>query len=626
VTGAVGHLDPDRWARANRALVAKALSEFSHERLLEPRPGEDGRWEVTSDDREVTYRFHADRMALDHWRIDADGLTRERRGEELPLDALALALELRGTLSLEGEQLGLYLEELSSTLSATAFKLAQPPMSAGELADADYQTIEARMTEGHPCFVANSGRLGFDATDYLRYAPEAGAPVRLMWVAGHRDGTTFSSSRELGYDELLASELGPKTLARFEREMAELGLDLADYLLIPVHPWQWQSRLAVTFAADVARRRLVCLGYGDDEYRAQQSIRTFFNVSDPARYYVKTSLSVVNMGFLRGLSAAYMEGTPAINDWVSDLVDGDEVLAESRFSLLRERASVGYRSEHYEDASTRRSPYPKMLAALWRESPIPVLEPGERIATMASLLHVDADGRSFAAELIERSGLEPREWLRRYLDAYLKPLVHCFYAYDLVFMPHGENIILVLEDWVPTRVLLKDIAEEAVLMDPDVKLPPDVERIRAEVPDELKALSILTDVVDCFFRFLNAILVADGTIREDDLWQAVGACIAGYQEANPQYAERFERHDLFADRFALSCLNRLQLRDSRQMVDLQDPAGSLQLVGELANPIADYAVCPTRPGGERPGSRRVNQSDRKPSTATANIARLSPSS
>ena len=51
------------------------------------------------------------------------------------------------------------------------------------------------------------------------------------------------------------------------------------------------------------------------------------------------------------------------------------------------------------------------------------------------------------------------------------------------------------------------------------------------------------------------------------------------------YADRFERHDLFADEFALSCLNRLQLRDSRQMVDLADPAGSLQLVGTLDNPL-----------------------------------------
>ena len=205
---------------------------------------------------------------------------------------------------------------------------------------------------------------------------------------------------------------------------------------------------------------------------------------------------------------------------------------------------------------------------------------------MASLLHVDGDGRSFAAALIERSGLAPEEWLRRYLDAYLRPLLHCFYAYDLVFMPHGENIILVLDDDVPVRVFLKDIAEEVVLMDPERELPEVVERIRAEVPEDMKVLSILTDVVDCFLRFLNAILVSGGTLDEDGIWPAVAACARDYQREHPELAERFEQHDLFADEFALSCLNRLQLRNHRQMVDLQDPAGSLQLAGTLANPLA----------------------------------------
>ena len=58
-----------------------------------------------------------------------------------------------------------------------------------------------------------------------------------------------------------------------------------------------------------------------------------------------------------------------------------------------------------------------------------------------------------------------------------------------------------------------------------------------------------------------------------------------YQRSVPELADRFERHDLFAETFSLSCLNRLQLRDSRQMVDLQDPAGSLQLIGTLQNPL-----------------------------------------
>ena len=43
------------------------------------------------------------------------------------------------------------------------------------------------------------------------------------------------------------------------------------------------------------------------------------------------------------------------------------------------------------------------------------------------------------------------------------------------------------------------------------------------------------------------------------------------------------------DEFALSCLNRLQLRNNQQMVDLPDPAGALQLIGRLDNPLARFA-------------------------------------
>ena len=49
-----------------------------------------------------------------------------------------------------------------------------------------------------------------------------------------------------------------------------------------MHPWQWRNKVAITFAPDLARRDLVFLGEGPDDYRAQQSIRTFFNLSDPS--------------------------------------------------------------------------------------------------------------------------------------------------------------------------------------------------------------------------------------------------------------------------------------------------------------------------------------------------------
>jgi siderophore synthetase component len=584
----VAHLSPERWALANRLLVRKALAEFAHERLITPRSLPDGRYEVRSDDGDTSYRFTAVPRSLDHWQVAAESITRHRDGAELPLSALEFCIELKESLGLSDQVLPVYLEEISSTLSGTCFKLAKPRVPVRELAGAGFQAIETGMTEGHPCFVANNGRLGFGVREYLAYAPETASPVRLVWLAAHRSRAAFTAGAGIEYESFVRAELGDETVGRFARTLTGQGLDPEDYLLIPVHPWQWFNKLSVTFAAEVAERRLVCLGEGDDEYLAQQSIRTFFNTTNPEKHYVKTALSVLNMGFMRGLSAAYMEATPAINDWLAQLVENDPVLKSTGLTVIRERAAVGYRHLEYEAATDRYSPYRKMLAALWRESPVGSLQEGESLATMASLVHVDHEGASFAGALIERSGLTPVEWLRRYLRAYLTPLLHSFYAYDLAYMPHGENVILVLKDGAVRRAVYKDIAEEIVVMDPHAVLPPAVERIRVEVPDDQKLLSVFTDVFDCFFRFLAAQLAEEGVLGEEDFWRTVAESVRAYQEATPELDDRFRQYDLFAPEFALSCLNRLQLRDNRQMVDLADPSGALQLVGTLKNPIAGF--------------------------------------
>ena len=586
----VSHLRPGTWASANRRLVAKALSEFSHERLLTPRELPDGGgYAVRSDDGSVEYRFRARRLHLDHWLIDPRTLTRHHNGHRLPLDAVDFVLELRGSLGLADEITPVYLEEITATLAGAAYKLTKPELSASELARAGFQAIESGMTEGHPCFVANNGRIGFGGDEYHRYAPEAAHPLRLVWLAAHRDHSTFSSCSDLDYETLIREELSPAERERFAAALTGQGLDPADYHLLPVHPWQWFHKLSVTFAGELAERRLVLLGEGDDLYLAQQSIRTFFNTSAPHRHYVKTALSVLNMGFMRGLSAAYMEATPAINDWLAELVAGDEILRGSGLTILRERAAIGYRHRQLEAGTDRWSPYRKMLAALWRESPVPSLAAGERLATMASLLHTDRAGRSFAAALIEQSGLPATRWLRRYLDAYLTPLLHSFYAHDLAFMPHGENTILVLDETgTVSRAIFKDIAEEIAVLDPDADLPAAVRRIRADVPDHLKVLSILTDVFDCFFRHLAAILDDSGALPQDDFWRTVAECVTDYRDRVPHLAAKLDRYDLFAPSFALSCLNRLQLRDNQQMLDLADPAGALQLAGTLANPLAPF--------------------------------------
>ena len=583
MTDLTAHLHPDSWAVANRALVRKALAEFIHERLFEPVATGKG-YQVSS--AESQYYFEAGRYPLNHWEVDPASITRTRDGEEVPVDGLDFITEFHQQLGIGAEMLPVYLEEISSTLASTAYKLAKADLTASDLVTADFQTIESAMTEGHPCFVANNGRLGFGVADYRAFAPEAGQPVWLAWLAVHKDRTTISHSETITYDALLREELGTGVLQRFAERIRAAGANPADYHFMPVHPWQWENKTAITFAADIAQRHIIYVGTSDDDYQAQQSIRTFFNRSHPERHYVKTALSVLNMGFMRGLSPTYMEKTPAINDWVYGLVENDVVLKRYDFSVLREIAAAGYHNTYYEAATPKTSPYRKMLSALWRESPVESLAPDERLATMASLLHVDRHGSSLAAALIRSSGLPASAWLRTYLDAYLVPLLHCFYAYELVFMPHGENLILVLRDDVPVRVIMKDIAEEIAVLNPATELPADAERIRATVPDDEKLLSVFTDVFDCIFRFLSPLLDAEGLLSPEEFWSVVESAVRDYQAATPELAEAFAKYDIFAPEFALSCLNRLQLRNNQNMVDLTDVGNSLQFVGTLENPIA----------------------------------------
>ncbi|AQQ66369.1 hypothetical protein Mag101_00920 [Microbulbifer agarilyticus] len=581
------------WDKVNRLLVRKCLAELLHERVLKAEVVAEGAdnvaiFHLSSADGTVDYVFAGETLPLDHYLIDLNSIRRRVDGLDAPLDALAFTSEFYPQMGIPEEKLSVYLEEISATLYSSLNKHKPGYLSAEQLCSADFQVLEAAMTEGHPAFIANNGRIGFDAEDFRKFAPETGASMRLVWIAARRSRAIFSVSATSSYESLLASEFDPSALQDFRQQLRALDLCIDDYWLLPVHPWQWTNKLVQMFAADIARQDIVYLGESSDCYQPQQSIRTFFNRSQPARHYVKTALSVLNMGFMRGLSAAYMQVTPAINDWLYQLVESDDALRQSGFRVLRELAAVGYNSPEYARLPDNKNPYRKLLAGLWRESPVSRIEEGQQLSTMAALLHIDPEGDSLVRCWIEASGLSTQAWLERYLNAYLTPLLHCLYAYRLVFMPHGENVILVLEDHVPVSIFMKDIGEEICLLNSERELPEQVARISVQVPEGHIPLSIFTDVFDCFFRYLSGILYEHCAFSPDDFWRCVARCIQRYQAQHPEYSALYAQYDLFAPRFAHSCLNRLQLRDNQQMIDLTDPSKLLQFAGELENPIYPF--------------------------------------
>ncbi|WP_298739710.1 IucA/IucC family siderophore biosynthesis protein [uncultured Chitinophaga sp.] len=591
---AAAHLQPEVWQQVNRLHLRKILCEFAHELIIHPQLQYSengwGYYKLPADIPGIEYRFRARILSLDHWYIDTASIEKYVNNVSVTPESIPFIIELRETIGISETVMPVYLEEINSTLCGSAYMHTYNKRTARELAVAGYQVIEQAMMAGHPCFVANNGRIGFDATDYRQYAPEAADPFALIWVAAHRSRTGYAGVTALSYEQLIQEELGDDTLAAFNGILENMGLLPADYYFIPIHPWQWCNKLAQLFAEDISERKLVFLGYGQDQYLPQQSIRTFYNVTSPGRRYTKTSLSILNMGFMRGLHASFVLTAPAISEWVNAIIENDIYLRRKGFVLLQEVAAVGYTNPHYASIiKDDNSSYNGMLSALWRESPKNRLKPGQRLMTMAALLHVDSYGNALLPELIKVSGLSTEAWLQRYLDVYLSPLLHCYYYHDMRFMPHGENLILILEDHIPVGAIMKDIGEEIAVLNKNIPMPDNVKQIYMHVAEELRILSIFTQAFDCFFRFLQQILVEHAGFAEEAFWQLVANCILAYQQQHPELQDKFNRINLFAPEITKTCLNRLQIRNNRKMVDhMYNPFKSQQFAGTLKNPMTKH--------------------------------------
>ena len=559
-------LDKTIWHKVNSRLLAKSIAELLHEQVAQPAivsEDEDGKTHfLLSGDEVLTYyTFTGYKRQLDYWHIEPDSIQRHSNGEvSLANDAPLFFIELQTTFGISSFTLAHYVEELLHTLYADAFMHSRGRLTATELAVANYQTVEHQM-DGHPWVIVNKSRLGFNCEDHRQYAPEADQPVQLLWLAAHKSRASFRSLDHIAEQSFFEQELSAETIAVFKETLFAYDVNAAEYTFIPVHPWQWNNKLLMQYASDIAGKLLIPLGTGTDSYSPQQSIRTFYNNSHPHKHYVKTAISILSTGNIRGLSPKQMAIAPRVTNWVMNMLQEDTYLQNLGLVLLGEVATVSYAHAYYHAIVDPPYQYKEFLGVLWRESAEKYLKPGERIITMASLLYVDDNGNSLVAEMAKRSGLTMDAWLQAYLQAYLKPLLQIYYQHSLCVTPHGENIILVLKNDVPVRIIIKDFVDDIVLTEEaKEKLPKELaEGMIASSNKDNVPLFILLGVFDAFFRYLSNVLHTYASYNEQLFWQQVYDVIVEYQMAHPALAHKFEKYNLFTPEFKRFYINSVRL-------------------------------------------------------------------
>lgn len=556
-------VDDEIWGIVNRTANAKAISELSYEEGFAPVAlnKAETMWTLTLGDA-VSYRFEARRRIWEQLHIDPKSLVRATSTEEaVANDAVGFLAEARDVLDISPATFCTYAKELYNTLMADARIVARrAAFDASELAglsDTELQTL----LDGHPKAPANKGRLGWGLQDSETYAPEFDAPIQLFWLAAARNHCQLALAHDLTEPALLAECLGTGERHNLLAAMSDAGISLDTHMLLPVHPWQWQSMIVSQYASEIAAGRLVPLGCFGDTYIAQQSLRTLANQVRGYAHHVKLPLTVLNTSAWRGVPGKYMRIGPALSHWLAETTKSDPVLKNVR--ILQEVAGAFYPHPHF--ATLKGAPYQfcEMLGAIWRESPEKHLPHGWRPMMMGALAQSDNAGRPVISALIERSGLSHDQWLERLFEAIAVPLYHFLCCYGVGFIAHGQNITLLLDGDIPAGVAIKDFQGDTDLIDQEfpelATLPADVKATLKRRPAPHLQQHLQTGHFASVLRFLSEALVAHDSYPELSFYTSLSARLRFYQQSHPELAERYKIFDLFLPKIPRMAINRVRL-------------------------------------------------------------------
>ena len=575
-----------QWRLAGQRLIEMAIAEFLYEEIIQVTDLKNNRYQLTLDDQ--TYTFKAQNYLLGHWQIEEGSVRELSVAEDLPAWNLHTFIRAFSNQTEVKPFTKAYLiKEMNNTWLAEAHLFDESRLSSEAALTASHHEIEG-MLRGHPWLIMSKGRMGFGYDDYLSAAPELSPTVKVLWLAVHRDLAEFRSTEEWQAGRLYQHELSAEELANFEQKLHERGCSCRDYFLIPVHAWQWHQWLVPTYANEIVDQRIIELGVGQDDYVPMQSIRTLCNISQPERHYVKLPVSIFNTAVYRGLPSKRNLAAPAVTAWLKQIQSQDPDLKQSGVAFLGEVATLTIHQPCFDQIEGAPYQFKELFGCLWRESVDPVIGTGEQALSQAALLHRDINGQSILAVLIQASGLSPLQWLKRFAEVSVTPLLICLYKYGLAFSPHGENTMLIHANGVPQKMVLKDFIDDVNLVDEDfpelASLPIEGQILLRHPAHELSHF-IFTGLFMVHYRYICNVFLQDYPEHSEvEFWQTISSVIDAFHQAHPELAERIEKFAMFRAEFEKICLNRVRLFTTSYNDEAERPVPVF--LDPIANPVS----------------------------------------
>lgn len=513
------------WIEINNNIIAKALCELSFEEILVPQKTNTGFSVTVGND--IVYSFQAKSTIWNMLIVDSKTLT--RNGEKCE-SAAQFFIDAQKELAMTDIVLSNFLEELNNSLYSESYlNEKQNNVSSEELLKFNGEKIQAYLS-GHPKLLVTKGRLGWGANEIEAYGAEREEGIIFNWIALSKSVCDYSFDDNISQESLLAQSMNEEELAIFLNEYGHL---FNDYVICPIHPWQWNRFVKIQFQKEIHEKKIIFLGTYGDHYLPQISLRTFSNISRSGKLDIKLPLSVLNTSAVRGIANKYVAISSKLSNYIENLCHSDPELAS--MSVLKEKAAMALVQSDFAQIEKAPYRYKEYLGAIWRESQNSKIDKNHELALMTgALFYQDKQGHSLLSQLIKKSGLTEREWLIKYFQIVVIPLYHLQAKYGVGLVAHGQNIVLKLTDFIPSGVIIKDFQGDLRLADNSVLLTDENFRECFSKLDQLPVHYLIHDLLTGHFvtvlRFASAALFDDTGFSEEIFYGLCAKEIEKYLE------------------------------------------------------------------------------------------------
>jgi len=404
-------------------------------------------------------------LSIQPYRISQTPVLHIQNGYTQALDAVGLmkcfinSAEqslLPDTSGLDRFMRDLSLAEAQTSLSLESIRSITASLASDKVGLLKWEGLAAlRDRPFHPLARAKSG---LTTVDYRNFGSEFGRSFGLDWMAIRN--TCLLGSSSLRGIAVAQEFLQKREVDVIKNSMTASELDLDNYTVMPVHPWQMRNHVIQKFAEELARGDCVVVAESLGDFSATSSIRSLapaqlrLGHEEVVNKHIKLPMAIAALGAQRILPPRYLYNGASAQSVLQSILKREPKLDACLH--CDETRWLGF-SPVGESMLSNRAGH---LSCLIRH--YPTVENSDELMPMSALT-VICEGKVPALEWIAEH--QVREQLTRQnlalrifeqICQQLTALSFTCFSYGVMPEVHGQNVVLSLNEGNVTKLILRD--------------------------------------------------------------------------------------------------------------------------------------------------------------------------